>query len=44
VCRGKFYFNGSFFKELSELEFCPAPVFSSITIRDAITYLLGMGK
>ncbi|GJM92302.1 hypothetical protein PR202_ga08763 [Eleusine coracana subsp. coracana] len=35
ACEGKFYFNGGF-RELGVLEFCPAPMFSSIAIRDAI--------
>ncbi|TVU44976.1 hypothetical protein EJB05_04441 [Eragrostis curvula] len=43
-CRGKFYFNGSGFKELGILEFCPAPVFSFITIRDPITGPPGLRK
>ncbi|KAL6657250.1 hypothetical protein ACP70R_005030 [Stipagrostis hirtigluma subsp. patula] len=33
ACRGKFYFNCDF-KEMGVLEFCPMPVFSSITIPD----------
>ncbi|GJN23274.1 hypothetical protein PR202_gb10910 [Eleusine coracana subsp. coracana] len=44
ACRGKFYFNGGGFEELGVLEFCPAPVFSTITIRDAITVPPGLAK
>lgn len=43
ACHGKFYFNGSF-KELGVLEFCPAPVFSSITIRDVIPQPPGLQR
>uniref|UniRef100_A0A0A8YG20 KIB1-4 beta-propeller domain-containing protein n=1 Tax=Arundo donax TaxID=35708 RepID=A0A0A8YG20_ARUDO len=44
ACQGKFYFNACCFKEVGVLEFCPAPVFSSITIRDAITAPKGFRK
>ncbi|TVU44978.1 hypothetical protein EJB05_04444, partial [Eragrostis curvula] len=44
ACQGKFYFNGGGFDELGVLEFCPAPVFSSIKIRNAITGPPGLRK
>ncbi|KAF0933813.1 hypothetical protein E2562_019270 [Oryza meyeriana var. granulata] len=40
ACRGKFYFNGTA-DELGVLEFCPAPVFSKITISDVIDGFFG---
>ena len=44
ACRGKFYFNGCSFEEVGVLEFLPAPAFSSITIRNAITGPKGCRK
>nr|CAB3469731.1 unnamed protein product [Digitaria exilis] len=43
ACNGKFYFNGGF-DELGVLEFSPAPVFSSIAIRNAIEEPFGCQK
>ncbi|CAO2206994.1 unnamed protein product [Urochloa humidicola] len=39
ACRGKFYFNGCDFTEVGVIAFCPEPVFSSITINNAITIM-----
>ncbi|RLN03081.1 hypothetical protein C2845_PM13G19900 [Panicum miliaceum] len=44
ACRGKFYFNGSSFKEVGVLQFRPAPAFSSIIICNAITGPKGCRK
>lgn len=43
TCHGKFYFNGGF-DELGVLEFSPAPVFSSIAIRNSIEQPFGCRK
>ncbi|KAL6657297.1 hypothetical protein ACP70R_005077 [Stipagrostis hirtigluma subsp. patula] len=43
ACQGKFYFNCDF-KEIGVLDFCPAPTFSSIAIRNAIVGPPGFRK
>ncbi|KAL6633547.1 hypothetical protein ACP70R_026218 [Stipagrostis hirtigluma subsp. patula] len=43
ACRGKFYFNASF-DEVGVLEFCQTPMFSRMTIPDAIDEVVGVLK
>ncbi|CAO2191764.1 unnamed protein product [Urochloa humidicola] len=45
ACRGKFYFDGcDLTEEVGVIDFCPAPVFSSITISNTITMPTGCRK
>ncbi|GJN29560.1 hypothetical protein PR202_gb17793 [Eleusine coracana subsp. coracana] len=43
ACNGKFYFNGGY-DEIGVLEFRPAPVFSSVVIREPIPHPIGFHK